>query len=103
VLSDLLLSAEPGRIPSLIAPTGKVVAPEKYRDLYFAAGFEQLEIVDATEECLIRSRQHSLRLLRDKWQRAEIDWQTFRWRRARIVKRDYGNYLLVCAQKGVSG
>jgi hypothetical protein len=32
VLSDLLLSAEPGRIPSLIAPTGKVVAPEKYRD-----------------------------------------------------------------------
>jgi glyoxylase-like metal-dependent hydrolase (beta-lactamase superfamily II)/ubiquinone/menaquinone biosynthesis C-methylase UbiE len=111
VLSDLL-PARP-RIPRSVAPTGGRVmppevrahscaGPEEYRDLYFRAGFEQVEIIDATEECATGFKRHTLRLLRDKLRTARIDWQIFQRRTARIKQRDFGGYyLLVCAQKGL--
>jgi hypothetical protein len=60
-----------------------------------------VEIIDACDECNTGSRRHSLRLLRDRLRRAEIDFVTFRQRRAQILRkeRNGGYYLLVCAQK----
>jgi MPBQ/MSBQ methyltransferase len=100
VLSDLL-PAKPRHNPRPVAPTERVISPEGYRDLYFEAGFEKLEIVDATKECTIGFKQHSLRLHQDKWRRAETSWPTYQRRRARIKEKilNAGYYLLVCAQK----
>ena len=79
----------------------RMIPPEEYRDLYLNAGFERVEIIDACDECNTGSRRHSLRLLRDRLRRAEIDFVTFRQRRAQILRkeRNGGYYLLVCAQK----
>jgi glyoxylase-like metal-dependent hydrolase (beta-lactamase superfamily II)/SAM-dependent methyltransferase len=83
-------------------PLRRVYSPGEYRGLYFAAGFGRLEIIDATSECSTGLRRHSLRLLRGRLRRAEIDETTFRRGRVRLLKkaRNFGYYLLVCAQKG---
>ena len=82
----------------------RVIRPGEYRDLYFRAGFERVEISDASEHCNAAHYKHSLRLLRRRRRRAAIDLLTFRQRRAQIVRnnRSRGYYLLVCAQKGDS-
>lgn len=99
VLSDIV-PGRPQEIPR--APALRVIAPREYRDLYLAAGFERVEIIDASYECGTGFRKHSLRLLREKWRRAEIDLKTFRQRRAKLLNSELnkGYYLLVCAQKG---
>lgn len=103
VLSDIVL-ARARSTPNPFAPAERVIDPKEYRSLYFRAGFERVEIIDATSECSSGFRRHSLRLLRDKWRRAEIDLRSFRQRRNQILNRERnrGYYLLVCAQKGES-
>ena len=102
-LSDIIaakpLNALIGRLPSY-----RAIHPKEYRDLYFRAGFERVEIADASHECISGFYRHSLRLLRDKLRRSEIDSMTFRQRRAQILRRERNGryYLLVCAQKAAS-
>jgi hypothetical protein len=100
VLSDILPSKLRNR-PGSTTPTQTVMPPEEYRNLYFRAGFEQVEIIDASEECNTGFKQHTLCLLRDKWRTGRINWQTFQRRRSKTRQNDLGYYLLVCAQKGV--
>jgi glyoxylase-like metal-dependent hydrolase (beta-lactamase superfamily II)/ubiquinone/menaquinone biosynthesis C-methylase UbiE len=100
VLSDILPSKLRNR-PGSTTPTQTVMEPEEYRNLYFRAGFEQVEVVDATEECIAGFQNHSLRLLRGKLRTGKIDSRAFQLERAKIMQRDFGYYLLVCAQKGV--
>jgi SAM-dependent methyltransferase len=83
-------------------PDGQLVlGPEDYRSLYFEAGFEQLEIVDATAECRSAFMRHHLRKLRERKRRGEIDATRFGRQKARILEKErYGGYyLLVSAQK----
>ena len=79
--------------------------PAEYRDLYLRAGFERVEIIDATDKCSTGFLRHSLRQLHDSRQRNEIDDPTFQQQRAHIMARERtkGYYLLVSAHKGVSG
>jgi hypothetical protein len=75
--------------------------PAEYRDLYLHSGFERVEVIDATDKCLVGFFRHSLRRLHDKRRRNEIDEHTFQRRRARLMARGgpKGYYLLVCAYK----
>jgi MPBQ/MSBQ methyltransferase len=100
VLSDIVPAA-PRERPRAVAPTQRPIDPKEYSNLYLQAGFEQVEIIDATDECRVGSLRYPLRLLRDRRRRGIVGVDAFRRRRARIIERirnaDY--YLLVCAQK----
>jgi len=100
VLSDILQDA-PRRISSSIVPTRRQMDPAEYRNLYLRAGFDRVEIIDATDKCTVGHLRHLMGQLRRKWWRREIDSRTFRRRRARLLARERakGYYLLVCAHK----
>lgn len=103
VLSDIL-PATPERALSPLGPTNQLIYPREYRELYLGAGFERVEILDATHECSAGLRRHRLRLLHDRWRRKEIDLSTFRQRRDLLLHalQGVGYYLLVCGQKGLA-
>ena len=99
VLSDMLPSRV-RKVPRLVAPKSRVIDPREYRDLYFSAGFERVEIVDSTLECSTGFYMHTLQGLRRWLQQGKIDSSLFQKRRAQIQAKDRGYYLLVCATKG---
>jgi glyoxylase-like metal-dependent hydrolase (beta-lactamase superfamily II)/cyclopropane fatty-acyl-phospholipid synthase-like methyltransferase len=103
VLSDILPSAQRGAAGPL-CPRQSFMSPSDYRDRYLHAGFEQVEVIDATCECIFGLRKHNLRSLRDRWLGGVIDLATFRAGRDRIRRKEEDTvyYLLVCAQKGDS-
>jgi SAM-dependent methyltransferase len=105
VLSDRL--TDPVRQP-LDTPWANnlLVGPKDYRDSYLLAGFERIEVVDATSECEIGLKKHRLTLLRTALARDQIGLPAFRRERNRIwaaieSDRRHGYYLLVCAQKSI--
>jgi SAM-dependent methyltransferase len=101
VLSDILSRH--------VRPRGRYTSPDNYfadlatyENLYLTCGFEQVTVVDATLECLVRFRRHNLQLLRRDFLSGEIDWQTFVRRRDRLLlrtKRLNPYYVLVSASK----
>jgi MPBQ/MSBQ methyltransferase len=104
VLSDIVPTRQK---PSLrnVSPTHGPMTHDAYRNLYLAAGFERVDVIDATYECIAGFR-HTLGLLRRRLRRGAIDVSTFRRRKARQLKRarQAGNsYVLVCAQKKSAG
>ena len=100
VLSDILPD-NPRRAPRSVAPAQRTMDPTEYRDLYLRAGFERVEVVDATARCSTGFWRHSLRRVHDRWWRNEIDDRTFQRLRAYVIERERtrGYYLLVCAKK----
>lgn len=99
ILSDIL--PETPRIKPR-SPAQRPMNPAEYRDLYLRSGFERVEIIDATDKCIVGFFRHSLRRLQDRRRRNEIDEQTFQRCRARLMangSRPKGYYLLVCAYK----
>jgi ubiquinone/menaquinone biosynthesis C-methylase UbiE len=100
VLSDIV-PATTRQTPREVAPTQRPIGPKQYSNLYLHAGFEQVEVIDATDECRVGTLRYSLRLLRDRRRKGIIDVDAFQRRRARIVQsmRNPDYYLLVCAQK----
>jgi SAM-dependent methyltransferase len=103
VLSDLLSTRAPKPvIPA--RPLNLEVDPVGYRNLYLDAGFEQVEIVDATSECNLGILRYRLTLLRTALGQRLIGLPAFRRERKRIYalmesERRHSYYLLVCAQK----
>lgn len=104
VLSDILPDT-PRKRPRSVAPTQRTMDPTEYRDLYLQAGFERLEVIDATDKCSTGFWRYSLRRIHDRWWRNEIDDRTFQQQRAYAIEREQtkGYYLLVCAHKAASG
>lgn len=102
ILSDILTDTP--RVPISIMPAQRAMDPVEYRGLYLQAGFERVEIIDATDKCITGFWRHSLRLLRGRWKRGEIDDHTFQQQKSRILasERDNGYYLLVCAHKAAT-
>jgi glyoxylase-like metal-dependent hydrolase (beta-lactamase superfamily II)/ubiquinone/menaquinone biosynthesis C-methylase UbiE len=102
VLSDLL-PVKQKSIAWAAAPMEKVLPPTDYRDDYFRGGFENLEIIDATEEVNAGFKNNSVRLLRQQWRSGKLGWRTFQSGKAQIDQSDdFGYYLLVSAQKGLN-
>jgi glyoxylase-like metal-dependent hydrolase (beta-lactamase superfamily II)/SAM-dependent methyltransferase len=98
------LPAGPRRASSSVVRGGQWIDPTDYRELYLGAGFERVEILDATHECVVGLKTYGLRLLRDAWRGEEIDLATYRRRSARLLQAagGVGHYLLVCAQKALA-
>jgi SAM-dependent methyltransferase len=109
VLSDIL-SDRSGRSPKAVLPVRPLifeVDPAEYRNLYLLAGFEQVEIVDATSECNLGYWRHRLTQLKTSLAKGQIGLPAFRRERNRIWRaieseRRHSYYLLVCAQKPIS-
>jgi ubiquinone/menaquinone biosynthesis C-methylase UbiE len=100
VLTDVLVS--PSRLWYLRPSANYVNSLEEYRRLYLRAGFENVEIVDATRECWIGFVRYCLDFLRDKLRSQEISLRAFRMARWSLSQRTrtLQHYLLVSAQKG---
>jgi hypothetical protein len=83
------------------APGLEPIGPSHYRELYFDAGFERIEVVEITHECLGGLLSHRRRVLRpDAWV-GLIDPPTYGKRAATIeaARMEDGYVLLACAQK----
>jgi len=101
VLSDMLPPAQ-RRATGALCPQQRFMNPLEYRDLYFQAGFQHVEVVDATRECILGLRSHMIRSLRDRWLKGSIDLPTFRAKRNEVFRKEdiRAYYVLVCARKG---
>jgi cyclopropane fatty-acyl-phospholipid synthase-like methyltransferase len=103
VLSDILRRYRKVRHPRGVA-ANYVRDLRQYRNLFFYAGFKQVEIIDATFECWISFHRHALQSLRNRFYRGEIDRPTFLQRRRVLIRRSRCDetqlyYVLVGAQK----
>ena len=66
VMTDILFIKAAGRLRRDVPMANYVRDIEAYRDMYRRAGFQDVEIVEATKECWIGFRQHLMRWLREK-------------------------------------
>jgi cyclopropane fatty-acyl-phospholipid synthase-like methyltransferase len=98
VLSDILFCDE----PSLTMPRENYVPDVTYySNLLAAAGFQTIDVVDATEQCILRCFKSRLSAFNKMFFSGELD-QSMLWRRKdRLLERLLQNrqYLLVCATK----
>jgi glyoxylase-like metal-dependent hydrolase (beta-lactamase superfamily II)/ubiquinone/menaquinone biosynthesis C-methylase UbiE len=101
-----LLSESRRRNDELLSPASaeQLVDASEYRELYFGAGFERVEIVDVTHECIGGLVKHQRRVVRRTAVEEEIGDPTFEERIATIASAqvEQGYYLLACAQKGLA-
>jgi MPBQ/MSBQ methyltransferase len=105
VLSDILRTRWSAAGSRLGTVKNYVRNLETYRALYQNAGFEHIQMIDATHECWIRFLRRSLRFIRRRILRKELDWANLRrlqsyfyWTRLAVR-----HYLLICAQKPEPG
>jgi ubiquinone/menaquinone biosynthesis C-methylase UbiE len=102
VLSDILFKAEEieGLSPYRIA-SNYVRDLKGYESLYRRAGFEDVEIINATNECQAQFSKHCRRFLHDKFLAAEVDWRTLIKTRFSLFLSDVAinYYVLVGARK----
>jgi hypothetical protein len=106
ILSDVVFDRHPVEPAVSPRPLNLEVDPIEFRDMYWRSGFERLEVVDTTQECMIGFLQHRLALLAGALAKRTIGLPAFNRERARILytmhfQRQHGYYLLVCAQKPV--
>jgi glyoxylase-like metal-dependent hydrolase (beta-lactamase superfamily II)/ubiquinone/menaquinone biosynthesis C-methylase UbiE len=106
IVADLLPRRRPSTSgESTGSSTERLVDASEYRELYFGAGFERVEIVDATHECIDGLVRHRRRILRRSACEEEVGDPSIEERFAAMAsaRTEDGSYLLVCAQKGLSG
>ena len=61
VLSDILVPRWIGRLRSSVTVRNMTLSPEEYRQSFAAAGFSDLEMVNAKTECVTRMARHHRR------------------------------------------
>ncbi len=73
----------------------------QYRELYLKAGFDQVQIIDATDETWIRFYEYTLRFLCGRFARGEIGQPAFIQRVRSLFQRgeQIRDYVLVYARK----
>ena len=105
VLSDMLETKRAEASVQTRTPDNYVRSLSHYRDLYLNAGFERVQIVDATDECWFRFHQYAVRLSRRRLLRGDISVFAFLRRRAQLSRKmqRVRYYLLVCAHKTPGG
>ena len=100
VLTDTLRIYEKG--PNPLQPQANYVKDlDQYEGLYLQAGFEQLEVIDATYECWVRFYEDSLRFHCNRFGRGEINRAQLIQRMRAIFQRgeQIRNYVLVLARR----
>jgi len=97
VLSDILMSRRTPHQPE----ANYTKNLEEYEKLFLYAGFKNVTIIDATEECWKRFSRYNQRYFANKLFRGEIGIGTYRWLVARILMslQTVNYYLLASARK----
>jgi hypothetical protein len=102
VLSDILFqSKEIQRLSPYMPASNYVRDLPEYESLYRRAGFVDVKIVNATNECRNQFIKHYRKFLNDKFLAAEIDWRTAAKRKLSLFVSymSMSYYLLVGARK----
>ena len=90
----------------MMHPQNEVKSLEEYKGIYRRAGFEQIEIIDATNQCWCEFFRHLMDWAQKRFLAGELDEPTFRqcmvnWNRS-LNSSTVRRYLLVSAKKPVS-
>jgi ubiquinone/menaquinone biosynthesis C-methylase UbiE len=101
VLSDILARSWVGPWSPIGKPDNIVKNLGEYRAFYLRAGFQKVELVDATERCWWEYNRHVRRYVLEKYQAAEFDLLTFKriMRRLSLHLLEDRLYVLALAQK----
>jgi MPBQ/MSBQ methyltransferase len=102
VLSDVMASKWGARLNPRMGEHNYVRDLQEYRALYARAGFRDVEIVDATNECWTRFYDHLWRWRRERFRAGRIGSGTY-YRMCLhnlFAKAGLKSYLLVAATKG---
>jgi MPBQ/MSBQ methyltransferase len=100
VLSDILHCKFATNTPTLPAEN-YVPDVATYLQLFLDAGFESVQIEDATEQCFSGFLRYSMVYMNKKFDAGEINGTTLQRRKDRLLRRAIRTraYLLVCASK----
>ena len=101
VLSDILVLRWAARLNQRLHESNYVKDPDKYRDLYLRAGFQNVQIIDATYESWKKFYKYSFRWRLYKFLKRELDPVSYIGSVLRNFVADIGlkHYLLVSAEK----
>jgi ubiquinone/menaquinone biosynthesis C-methylase UbiE len=102
VLSDILVSKWWGKRTPFLNEKNYVRDLDAYRAICRRAGFQEVIVVDATNECWIGFYKHYSDYLRQQLLTHEINWGTFS-QHMRVINGNLlrkRRYILVSAQKG---
>jgi MPBQ/MSBQ methyltransferase len=101
VLSDILVSIRMRKRSLYTAEENYVKDLKVYRELYRRAGFEDVELIDATDECWTSFYRYKARLMRAKFFMGEIDWRAFNriMGNIRWILQTEAYYVLASARK----
>lgn len=104
VLSDVLMSREGARRRPVCSERNHLEDPAAYLALLCSVGFEEVEVVDATEACWHRHYRYTVRYAHEKLLARDIDLQQMERYLAATYRRvpDLNSYLLAVARKPVS-
>jgi MPBQ/MSBQ methyltransferase len=104
VLSDILFCLGAEDLAPMLHIQNWVASPAAYGGLLRNAGFQQVRVIDATEECWRRFDRYNFNYVLKKLQSKEINWKTFEifMTRRGEKKAAVKYYLLACARKGVN-
>lgn len=102
VLSDVIATRWGARLNPRMGAHNYVKDLEAYRELYARAGFRDVEVVDATNECWTRFYDHLWRWRRERFRAGRIDRRTYYGMCLHnlVAKAGLRHYVLVAATKG---
>jgi MPBQ/MSBQ methyltransferase len=103
VLSDMLARTWSARFARRVPRQNFVADVQSYREAYRRAGFEDVQVVDATTECWHRFRRHVGRWAGRKFREGQLGArQLMRGALGIVLTAPITHYLLVAARKGSS-
>jgi len=106
VLSDILMTkivhaSKIANSHNQVRQLNYIIDLDHYRNLYVRAGFQHINVLDATKECWMQYYRHALSFWRWCFARRETDWPTFRREMDLLFRRrqNIRYYVLAFAQK----
>jgi MPBQ/MSBQ methyltransferase len=101
VLSDILFHPDVEKTGPMLHADNWIESPVAYRDLLVASDFEEVRILDATDECAHSFEWHLLSYMLRKYRAGEIDWKTFAgfMSRRRSMRMAVRFYVLAAGRK----
>ncbi|PYT11445.1 MAG: hypothetical protein DMF51_15530 [Acidobacteria bacterium] len=101
VLTDMLFTRAAESRSPVLDPRNHVGGPGAYRDLLLRAGFEEAQVVDATDECFLRCNDHFIRYALMKFLDDELEPAGFSAVMANrlAILLSVRSYLLAVARK----
>jgi MPBQ/MSBQ methyltransferase len=101
VLSDILFRRDVERDAPMLHAENWVADSDAYRELLLRAGFKDVHVTDATDQCMHGFDWHQLNHVLGKYRAKEIDWKTFEsiMSRRRTKRMSAQYYVLASGKK----